>query len=137
MKNQFIPLDCGEDVVLLDKDTFTVTRLREVILRQIISKWRQEICVNKTSFTNGSVGSLFHSISTGDSLIPFNEIRLNAVKECQLLKVGGKGWQKGKLNIRLFIYPNSDKINHLNLEFYPDKSIETVSHKDDTHQNIR
>jgi hypothetical protein len=125
MKNKFIPLDCGDDVVLFEKDTFKVSRLRELVIRQIIYKWRQEICTYKTQLAENSVGSLFGSISAGDESIPFSEVQLNAVKNCQVLKIGGEGWQKGKLKIRISIYPNSSKVNNLYLEFYPDESIET------------
>ncbi|WP_369817207.1 KGK domain-containing protein [Anabaena sp. 4-3] len=42
--------------------------------------------------------------------------------------MGSKGWQKGKLKIQVSIYPNSNKRNHLNLQFYPDESITPKLH---------
>jgi hypothetical protein len=33
----------------------------------------------------------------------------------------GKGWQKGKLEIRISIYPNTNQLNNLVVEFYPDE----------------
>jgi hypothetical protein len=44
MTNKFISLDCGDDVILLEKDTYKVSKLRELVIRQFIKKWRQEIC---------------------------------------------------------------------------------------------
>ncbi|WP_193198185.1 KGK domain-containing protein [Nostoc sp. MG11] len=124
MNNKFFSLDC-DDVVLFEKDTFKISRLRELVIREIINKWRQKICTYKTQITDSSVGSLFGTISTGDESIPFNEVKINAIKDCQVLKIGGKSWQKGKLEIRISIYPNSNKVNNLCLEFYPDEFIET------------
>ncbi|RCJ18674.1 hypothetical protein A6S26_28235 [Nostoc sp. ATCC 43529] len=71
---------------------------------------------------NVSVGSLFGSIVARDESITVSEFKLNAVKDCQFLKIW-ETWQKGKLQIRIFIYPNSHQPNNVCLEFYPDKSI--------------
>ncbi|MFN6471653.1 MAG: KGK domain-containing protein [Nostoc sp. SerVER01] len=119
MKNLFIPLECGDDVISFEKNIFKVSQLRELVIREIINKWRQEICSYKTQIRNGSVGSLFGSIATHDESIVVSEFQLNAVKDCQFLQIG-KNWQKGKLQIRIFIYPNSHKPNNVCLEFYPD-----------------
>lgn len=124
MKNKRIPLECGDDVILFEKDTYKVSRLRELVIRQFIKKWHQEICTYKTQLTNDSVGSLFANISAGEDSIPFSELKLNAVKDCHLLKIDGQGWQKGKLEIHIFIYPNSNRRNILVIEFYPDEPIE-------------
>ncbi|MEH2199234.1 KGK domain-containing protein [Nostoc sp.] len=97
MKNKFILLECGDDVIYFEKDTFKVSQLRELVIREIVNKWRREICTYKTKINNDCVGSLFGRISAGDEFIPFSEIKLNAAKDCQVLKIDGKGWQKGKL----------------------------------------
>ncbi|QHG17666.1 KGK domain-containing protein [Nostoc sp. ATCC 53789] len=123
MKNKFILLECEDDVISLEKDTFKVSKLRELVIREIVSKWRQEICTYKTKINNDLIGSLFGSISARDEFIPFSEIKLNAVKDCQVLKIDGKGWQKGKLEILVFIYPNSHQPNNVCFEFYPDEPI--------------
>ncbi|BAY75617.1 hypothetical protein NIES25_20640 [Nostoc linckia NIES-25] len=122
MNNQFITLECGDDVISFEKNIFKVSQLREIIIREIINKWRQEIDSYKTQMRNVSVGSLFGSISARDESIAVNEFKLNAVKDCQFLQIG-KDWQKGKLQIRIFIYPNSHQPNNVCLEFYPDESI--------------
>lgn len=121
MKNQCIRLDCGDDVVLFEKHTYKVSILRELVIRQLVNKWRHEVCTYKSQFTKNSVGSLFANISAGNEFIPFSEVKLNAVKDCQVLKVDGKGWQKGKLTIEITIYPNSNQRNNLIIEFYPDE----------------
>ncbi|MEH1897161.1 MAG: KGK domain-containing protein [Nostoc sp.] len=124
MKNKFIPLDCGDDVILFENNTYKVSKLRELVIRQFIKKWHQKISTYTTQINNDSVGSLFGSISAGDESIPFSEIKLNAVKDCQVLKIDGKGWHKGKLEIKIIIYPNSHKSNNVCLEFHPDEPIE-------------
>lgn len=136
MKNQVIPLDCGDDVISFEKDTFKVSRLRELVIREFINKWHQEICIYKTKIHHGSVGNLFGSISAGDESIAFSEVKLNAVKDCQVLKTDGKGWQKGKLEIRLSIYPNSNKLNNLVIEFRPDEFIEAELYLENLHKII-
>ncbi|MDF2387097.1 hypothetical protein JMG10_36895 [Nostoc ellipsosporum NOK] len=137
MQNKCITLECGDDVVLFDKNTYKVSRLRELVIREFINKWHQEIYTYKSQLTNDYVGSLFSSISTGDEFIPFSEVKLNAVKDCQLLTIDGKGWQKGKLEIQIFIYPNSNKRNNLVIEFYPDETIEPELSLDDLRTMIQ
>ncbi|MDZ8188926.1 MAG: KGK domain-containing protein [Nostoc sp. ChiSLP02] len=122
MKNQFIALECGDDVVCFDKNTLKVSQLREIVIKEIIKKWRQKISDYKTQIYDSSVGSLFGSISTGDEFIPISEFQLKAIKNCDFLQTG-KNWQKGKLQIQVYIYPNSQKPNNICLEFYPDEPI--------------
>ncbi|MEH2095094.1 KGK domain-containing protein [Nostoc sp.] len=124
MKTKFIPLDCGDDVILFENYTYKVSKLRELVIRQVIKKWHQKISTYTSQINNDSVGSLFGSISAGDEFIPFSEIKLNAVKDCQVLTIDGKGWQKGKLEIKIIIYPNSHNPNNVCLEFHPDEPLE-------------
>ncbi|WP_138503989.1 KGK domain-containing protein [Nostoc sp. PA-18-2419] len=122
MRNKFILLECGDDIISFEKNTFKVSKLRELVIKEIVNKWRHEICNYKTQMCNGSVSSLFGSLLARDESITVSEFQLNAVKNCQFLE-SGKNWQQGKLQIRIFIYPNSHKPNNVCLEFYPDKSI--------------
>ena len=46
-------------------------------------------------------------------------------EECEILRAGSKGWQKGKLKVKV------------TLEFIPDKSEETRSPLDDVRQELR
>ncbi|MEH2242046.1 KGK domain-containing protein [Nostoc sp.] len=126
MKNKFISLECGDDVIIFNKDTFKVSKLRELIIREVINNWRQEVCKYKTQILDASVGNLFSNIRARDESIPVSEFKLNAVKDCQFIQ-SGKNLQKGKLEIRISIYPNSHKQNNVCLEFYPDEPIEIKS----------
>ncbi|MHC5934755.1 KGK domain-containing protein [Nostoc sp.] len=126
MKNKFIPLECGDDVISFEKDAFQVSKLRELVIREIVNKWRQKICNYKAQISDASVGSLFGSISARDESIAVSEFQLNAIKDCQFLQ-SGKNWQKGKLKISIYIYPNSHNSNNVCLEFYPDEPIEIKS----------
>jgi KGK domain len=125
MKNKFILLESGDDVIFFEKDTFKVSKLRELVIREIINKWHQKICQYKNQTSDVSVGSLFGNINARDESILVSEVKLNAVKDCQILQ-SGKNLQKGKLEIRVSIYPNSHKSNNVCLEFYPDQPIESM-----------
>lgn len=127
MKNKFISLECGDDIISFEKDTFQVSKLRELVIREIVNKWRQKTCNYKAQISDGSVGNLFGSISARDDSIAISEFQLNAIKDCQVLQ-SGKNWQKGKLEIRISIYPNSHRSNNVCLEFYPDEPIEIKSY---------
>ncbi|MBH8567118.1 hypothetical protein I8748_34060 [Nostoc sp. CENA67] len=94
MKNKCITLDCGDDVVLFEKHTYKVSRLRELVIRQLVNKWHHEVCTYKSQLTKNSVGSLFANISAGDEFIPFSEVKLNAVKIVRFLKLMVKGGRK-------------------------------------------
>ncbi|MBD2559205.1 MULTISPECIES: KGK domain-containing protein [Nostoc] len=122
MENEFISLECEDDVIFFNKDTFKVSKLRELVIREIANKWHQKVCSYKAQISDVSVGNLFGNIPARDESIPVTEFQLHAVKECQVLQ-SGKNWQKGKLEIRISIYPNSHKANNLYLQFYPDEPI--------------
>ncbi|MHC0063511.1 KGK domain-containing protein [Nostoc sp. UIC 10890] len=126
MKAKIIPLECGDDVIFFEKDTFKVSKLRELIIRDVVNKWRQKICNDKAQNFDISIGTLFSNMPARDESIPVSEFRLNAVKDCQVLQSGNK-LQKGKLEIRISIYPNSHKPNNVCIEFYPDEPIEIKS----------
>ncbi|WP_375472210.1 KGK domain-containing protein [uncultured Nostoc sp.] len=126
MKNKFIPLECGDDVIFFESDTFKVSKLRELVIREIVNKWHHKISNYKAKILDASVGNLFSNISVRDELITISEFNLNTVKDCQFLQ-SGKNLQKGKLKIKISIYPNSHQPNSVCLEFYPDEDIERKS----------
>ena len=125
MNLKFIPLG-SDDVVLLASDTFKVSRLKELCLQAIGNKFRRDIYDWETKQP-----SFFNDISFGGESISFNEIQFISVKDCQLLKIGGKGWQKGKLKIQICRASSKGSHHKVCLEFCPDEPIEQESPLDD------
>jgi hypothetical protein len=78
----------------------------------------------------------------GETKIPFNNLQwYNSPIDCQLLKVGSQGWQKGKLRIQIdttiFVnHTSSSKSNAVSIciEFCPDEPTEPESPLDDLRQ---
>lgn len=135
MKNTFSPLEGDDDVLLLDRDTFTVRRFKELLEREIDTKLKT---------TRNEQGSPLFDInfcilSIGSEVkILLNDIQwCNSPRDCQLLKVGSQGWQKGKLRIqvdtKILFSRDSNKI-HICIEFCPDEPTAPESPLDDLRQ---
>ena len=131
MNPKFTPLDCDDDVVLLERDTFKVSRLKELCLQEIGNKFYRNIYNRETKQPDITVAHFFNHISFGGESISFSEIQFNSVKDCQLLKIGGKGWQKGKLKIQICREYSNGTHYKVCLEFCPDEPIEQESPLDD------
>ena len=84
---------------------------------------------NKQQGTN--IKYFFSCISLSGQDISLSEIQFNSIKDCQILKIGGKGWQKGKLKINVCISPQGRNLDKVCLEFCPDEQIEPESPLDD------
>lgn len=128
MENAFSLLEENDDVLLLNQDSFTVRRLKDLIEQAISTKIkttvRQDglrvIDINFCKFSIGNqVELLLNDIQWSNSLI-----------DCQLLKVGSQGWQKGKLriqiNTKILFDHDSDKIS-VCIGFCPQESTESES----------
>ena len=131
MNSKFILLNCDDDVVLLEKDTFKVSRLKELCLQEIGNKFYRNIYNSQTKQPGLTIASFFNDISFGGESISFSEIQFISVKDCQLLKIGGKGWQKGKLKIQICRASSKGSHHKVCLEFCPDEPIEQESPLDD------
>jgi hypothetical protein len=131
MNSKFTPLDCDDDVILLERDTFTVDRLKELSNQAIINKLNYSMNGGISNKYSTSALDFFSSLSLGEQKISFSEIQFNYLKDCQILKIGGKGWQKGKLKINICISPNAINPDKVCLEFCPDEQIEPESPLDD------
>ncbi|MEH2418879.1 KGK domain-containing protein [Nostoc sp.] len=121
-------LDCDDDVVLLQKETFKVSRLKELVREQISSKWERhgayDYSIQKADTT---IYEFLKQISVSQETIKIDEIKLNLIVDCQILKISGKGWQKGKLKIQIYISNVSANKYTLSLEFCLDESDEPES----------
>jgi len=136
MSNNFIPLDCDDDVVLFQKDTFKVSRLKD-LLRRITSQ-RLDCYIHDHENKNlGQVDSFFRGVTIGEISISINEFQFHSTQDCQLLQLGGKGWQKGKLKIQIsvpqptYTKGNKNSVVNVYLEFSPDELEEPELSLDD------
>ncbi|MFW6296641.1 MAG: KGK domain-containing protein [Halothece sp.] len=104
MEGKFTVLENETDVLWIDKDTYTVARLKELVGDEIKKKFSANFTIAEN---NNTYNRNFRSYS---NTIQINQLTLNTKSmtwnsdiiqqnNCQLLKVGSKGWQKGKLKI--------------------------------------
>lgn len=134
--NNYEILDGEDDVVLLGKATFTVRYLKELAAskfdymlfyldaekesrKQSIYYWMQSLSINEET-----------TIRAGD-------INWNSPQEgidCQILKIGSKGWQKGKLKIEVNKSFHSGQ-TQTSIKFCPDEPPEQKSPLDDIRQS--
>jgi len=136
MINAFTPLK-GDDVLLFNQETFTVTKFKELInlavgekiLTTKTNEGRQRLFT--TDFCTFSIGS--------ESEILLNELQwCNSSIDCQLLRVGSQGWQKGKLRVQVGVEilasPETAWMINISVEFSSDKPTEPESPLDDLRQ---
>ncbi|GAB1541522.1 hypothetical protein NUACC21_41930 [Scytonema sp. NUACC21] len=121
MNDKFIPLDCDDDVVLLGKDSFTVNRLKELIEEEIRNKLQQNIYEYTSLYPGVSMLEFFSKLSIGQKKINLMEIQHHYVTNCQILRVGGYGWQKGKLKIQMGISMFNQHQSQVALAFSSDE----------------
>ncbi len=137
MNGKLIPLDCDDDVVLFEKDTFKVGRLKELAIREIRKKLVNHIYEDSAHNKRGVyIPDFFDHIFLSEQRLDFREVQYNSFKNCQILKIGGKSWQKGQLNIKICITPKRNLADKVCLEFYPDEPDQPESPLDDIRQMI-
>jgi len=138
MDNAFTPLEADNDVLLLNRDTFTVSRFKELVEQAIKTKLDKTLIQNAILFTTD-----FCTLPIGGEVkLLLNNLQwCNYPIDCELLKVGSKGWQKGKLRIQtdtkiLFNYKNDSRENKIDIciEFCPDEPTQPESPLDDLRQ---
>ena len=124
MNSKYILLDC-DDVVLFEKETFKISRLKQLIQEGINNKLSHYVYNSQTEQrTHYNVKTSLIGVAIIGEYISFNDIQFNSVKDCQILKIGTQGWQKGKLKINIHISPNGNNLAPVSLECYPDAPIE-------------
>ncbi|MBW4563163.1 MAG: hypothetical protein KME32_18840 [Mojavia pulchra JT2-VF2] len=135
MNNNFTPLNCDDDIILIATDSFTVSRLKELVIKGIRQK--QPLSGNNTTLRTDLLISHFQNFKIYERDIYLNEIKFQILEKCQLLKIGTKGWQAGEIIITLSISPNGKKKDDVYLEFCPDEPIEPESPLDDIRKMIQ
>lgn len=130
MTESFIKLEQDNDIVLLGKDTFTVSRLKELITENMNVK----LSSNNISHLQGF---LCESLTITDKSIQLklNEIRLvfppNGI-DGQLLQLKSGQWISGKIRFQVDAHYYPQTVN-TELEFAPD---EIISNKEEEQNNI-
>jgi hypothetical protein len=123
-------LEGDDDVILLDNDTFTVSRLKDLFKQQINKRFTENQRIFNMDFFTFPIGN--------EVKIELNDIQLrNLSRDCRLLKVGSKGWQKGKLRIQVdtkILYSRQPNTIQVGLEFCPDEPTVPESPLDDLRQ---
>ncbi|BAY88217.1 hypothetical protein NIES3275_01920 [Microchaete diplosiphon NIES-3275] len=142
MINMFQVLDNDTDVVLFEKDTYTVGRLKELIHNNFGEKLH-------TQLSNGhqKVASIIQSVSVSEAVFKVEDITWKSSSEgirCQILRVGSRGWEIGRIRIITSTGITTD--NHIGahkissyttvkiqvtIEFCPDEPLEPESPLDD------
>ncbi|MDZ8035999.1 KGK domain-containing protein [Nostoc sp. DedSLP04] len=136
MNNEFTPLTCDEDVILFEKDTFKISRLKELLSTDMNNKVHQQIYNQQTQKADNLVINSFAKVSIGQERIELSEIQSHFLKNCQILRIGSKGWQKGKLKIQVSKSMSGQKQDKVYLEFCPDEPDEHESPLDDLRKMI-
>lgn len=130
-KSFSIILDCDDDVVLFEKDTFKVSRLKELMIREIKIKLKSLMGRCEYQSLGQFMADYFQEIIIGEESIILDDMKFENIKSCQILQVNNKGWQKGKLNIEIIISSDMNKPDLVNLKFFPEQPTEPESPLDD------
>ncbi|MGB3639814.1 MAG: KGK domain-containing protein [Rivularia sp. (in: cyanobacteria)] len=130
-QNISISLDCDDDVVFFEKDTFKLSRLKELMIREA-----RKGTHNRDKHGN-SYPNFLRTITIGEENLNFNYVKFENIKDCQILQVNKKGWQKGKLHIEIWISADANKPHKTNLEFFPEQPIKPESPLDDIREMIQ
>ena len=126
-----------DDVLLLGKATFTVGRFKELVARKLDYILFSIEAAEKES-RKKSIYYWMQSLSINEeTTIQVGEINWSSPQEgidCQLLRIGAKGWQKGKLKIEVNRSFQSGEAQ-TSIKFCPDEPLEPKSPLDDIRQS--
>lgn len=135
MNDNFILLEC-DDVVLLGEDTFKVSRIEQLIEKNIKEKLQRNIYEYNSFHPGASMLEFLSSFPIGKTEIDLAEIKYEYIKHCQVLRINGKGWEVGKLNIVIHILPINNYETQTYLKFFPDEPIEYEAFLDDIYKIV-
>lgn len=139
MNDNFILLEY-DDVVLLGEDTFKVNKIEQIIKDNIKEKLKRHIYEYNSFHPGASMLDFFSRIPIGKTNIDLAEIKHEYIKNCQVLRSSGQGWEKGKLKVEIRILPvnNYENQNHhqICLKFIPDEPMECEAFLDEVFQIV-
>jgi len=130
-------LNGEEDVLLLGQATFTVRRFKELVARNF-DHILLSIEAAENESRKKSIYFWMQSLSINEeTTIPAGDINSSSPQEgidCQILTIGAKGWQKGKLKIEVNKSLQSGK-TQTSIKFCPDEPPKPKSPLDDIRES--
>jgi hypothetical protein len=121
MKNTFVSLEKDDDVLLINEETFTVRKFKDLLEKATNTKLKE---TNREANQIFSITSCTLPIGSELKLL-LNDIQwCNFSIDCQLLQPGSQGWQKGKIRIQVntkILSPKEENKIHACVEFCPDE----------------
>ncbi|MCG6135654.1 MAG: KGK family protein [Nostoc sp. LLA-1] len=137
MNNKFISLDCDDDVLLIKEDSFKLSKLKDLARTYLRNMFTKIFHDSQGKYLRQNNIGDFQYIPFGETLIRSNEFRFSYLIDCQLLKIGSQGWQKGTLKMQVFISPFKQEPDKVLIEFSPDQVDELESPLDDIRKLIQ
>ena len=136
MNDDFQMLDCDTDILLMEKDTFTVERFKELMGQKLAKNLQEKIPTTQQRMVfkllyDCSIGELNLKVDRGQWTFPPEGM------DCQILKIGSQGWQKGKVRIKASLtFSEYGEVKvQITCEFCPDQPLEQKSPLDDIRQS--
>ncbi len=135
--NSYEILDGNDDILLFDTgNTFTVKKIKELIAEKCNA--RLVVSVNTKEQGNVNISSVVGYLDINKEIVirgkDINWSSSETGIDCQFLKVGSKGWQKGRLKIDVNRVFRSGEVN-ISLRFYPDELLQILSPLDKIRQS--
>ncbi|WRH65529.1 MAG: KGK domain-containing protein [Planktothrix sp. GU0601_MAG3] len=132
MTDNFYPLTCDDDLLLIDKDTFTVARFKEFAMDDLSRYYNRSDNNRSQTFTFFNFLNKYYYEIDGKIELQLTQsswTNFSASVECKLLSLSsGKGWISGKLIIKstVNLFPEDYKNFTYNSESspYPKSEIE-------------
>ncbi len=132
-------LEGADDVLLLKyQATFTVGNFKELVATKFNEKLSLEV---QGQYRGVSIKDCMKDLSIRNetsTLISGGDINWNSDQkgiDCQILKVGSKGWQKGKMKIEVNKSFDPYGQTRVCIKFCPDEPLEQKSPLDDIRQS--
>lgn len=125
----------GDDVLLFGQATFLVRKFEELVTSKFIEIL--DLIAIRESRQKSIINWMKELRVNEEIIIEGGEINWNSPQEgidCQVLKIGSKGWQKGKLQIKVNENFQSGE-TQVCIKFCPDEPLEQKSPLDDIRQS--
>jgi len=131
-------LDGDDDVLLFNQATFTVRRFKELAASKFSKIVENDVREAKFPHDQKRIIDWMKELRINqETIIIAGDIKWNSPKEgidCQVLKIGSKGWEKGKVQIEVNKNFQSGEVQ-TSLKFCPDEPPKPKSPLDDIRES--
>ena len=131
-------LDGDDDVLLFNQATFTVRRFKELAASKFSKIVETYVAEGHQPHNQKPIIDWMKELRINEeTLIIGGHINWNSPQEgidCQVIKIGSKGWQKGKVQIEVSKNIKSGEAE-TSIKFCPDEPVEPKSPLDDIRQS--